>query len=725
MLKFPPLFCGIVPLPFVLLEVIIMVRFSFKRSFFVSLLVVVLALSFTVPAAAGWVTEIVASPGDQGLFATIAVDSTRLMHAAWYDASVGVLYYGYRDYNGWQVTQIDAGNRGRHASIAIDPLTDLPAIAYYSQADNRPKYAWYDGVDWTLEFIGDDAGEIEGDFIDLAFKNDGTPYVSYHYDNGAFHTMGLKVGYRDSSDVWVVSRIDTVTSAAGVSQFGEHTAVAFSTANQPQVAYRGDSFWTPQQKFAWQADSGWDFEATLDFDFAGSWADLALDSGDNVFISSWNTEWLGQECVCVINNVGGSWNLDNVECGDNDFGSWTSIKVDGDDVVHLTYYGDGELRYAVDEGEGWEIVTIDDNDGDGHTGAYTSLALDDRGAPYIAYYDELHHDMRVAYLLDPPDVFTIDPATAHNDAALEDVAITGDLFANGATTRLVSVDGKEIIPGASVVVLSRTDLLCDFDLNGVDVGVYNLEVTNQAGAGVLTDAFTVTTYPPSLTAISPAAGANDDNDFTIQLTGEYFTPEMTVTISRVAENDLIPTDLVVHNTTSAAATFDLTNAQPGEWNVEVVTAFGTSTLNNGFLVGCGTPIANFEALPKQGQAPLPVQFSDRTTTYTGCDLTNWEWSFGDAESSTAQRPQHDFVEPGVYDVSLTVTSAGGNDYVLKTGYITVNAVGDDDDDTVGDDDDDDDDDDNDDDDNSPTGDDDDELTARAEEEDDSSGGCGC
>ncbi|MDP8225563.1 MAG: PKD domain-containing protein [Candidatus Lernaella stagnicola] len=681
-------------------------------------------------ASAGWVIEDVAASGDQGNYASIAVDSTRTIHTAWYDAGVGRLLYSVRQHNGWQTVQVDAGNRGMYASIDINPLNDLPAIAYYAQEDNRPKYAWFDGEAWHTEFIGGATGDIEGDFIDLAFKATGLPYVSYHFDDGAFNDMGLKVGYRDSAGSWHVSGVDTATSSAGMSQFGEHTAIAFSSGDNPHVAYQGDNVFSPQQKYAWYAAGSWDFTVTFDFDFAGIWSDIALDSGDNPYISTWNTETLGQECAAVIFEVADEWTLDNIECGDGDFGAWTSIAIDGNDNLHVAYYGAGELRYALGTASGWTIVTLDDNGGDGNTGAYTTIALDDRGSPYIGYYNQLQKDMMITYLLDPPDVFSITPAEGNNNAVLEDVAIVGDLFETTSTVRLVTPDSKVQVPGTSVVVTSRTNLVCDFDLSDVPVGVYNLEVTNIAGAGVLPDAFTVITDPPDLDSISPEVGANDDDDFTIQLTGTHFTPDMTVTLTRSNEDDMTPTDFVVYNATSAAAVFDLTNALTGEWNVVVETTFGGDTLNNAFTVICGLPAANFDALPKQGQVPLEVQFADRSEATTYCDLTTWAWVFGDGETSAAQRPKHTYQEPGSYDVSLTVTNDGGSDYVVKSAFITVNAPGDDDttdDDTADDDDatDDDDDDASDDDDLSPPPD--DEGPARADEEDDSKseGSCGC
>ncbi len=53
-----------------------------------------------------------------------------------------------------------------------------------------------------------------------------------------------------------------------------------------------------------------------------------------------------------------------------------------------------------------------------------------------------------------------------------------------------------------------------------------------------------------------------------------------------------------------------------------------------------------------GTAPLSVNFVD--SSYV--PATNWEWSFGDGDTSTEQNPTHVYNTPGAFDVSLTITS---------------------------------------------------------------------
>jgi PKD repeat protein len=78
------------------------------------------------------------------------------------------------------------------------------------------------------------------------------------------------------------------------------------------------------------------------------------------------------------------------------------------------------------------------------------------------------------------------------------------------------------------------------------------------------------------------------------------------------------------------------------------------------------PVAQFSATPLSGTAPLIVNFTDLSSNYP----TSWAWSFGDGATSTAQNPTHTYLEPGTYDVSLTVSNEAASNTHTKPGYIS-------------------------------------------------------
>ena len=85
------------------------------------------------------------------------------------------------------------------------------------------------------------------------------------------------------------------------------------------------------------------------------------------------------------------------------------------------------------------------------------------------------------------------------------------------------------------------------------------------------------------------------------------------------------------------------------------------------------PTAEFSASIVTGTAPVAVTFTDNSTSGTSI-ITSWQWDFGDGDSSTEQNPQHTYDIAGSYSVTLTVTSADGNDSETKNSLITVDAA---------------------------------------------------
>ena len=82
------------------------------------------------------------------------------------------------------------------------------------------------------------------------------------------------------------------------------------------------------------------------------------------------------------------------------------------------------------------------------------------------------------------------------------------------------------------------------------------------------------------------------------------------------------------------------------------------------------PTALFTGTPTGGVAPHAVQF---TSYSTGNNLT-YDWDFGDGQTATSTpSPSHTYATPGTYNVSLTVSNAGGLDTQSRAGYIRVEA----------------------------------------------------
>ena len=92
----------------------------------------------------------------------------------------------------------------------------------------------------------------------------------------------------------------------------------------------------------------------------------------------------------------------------------------------------------------------------------------------------------------------------------------------------------------------------------------------------------------------------------------------------------------------------------------------------------------FSANPQSGARPLTVHFVQDSQG----EPTDWYWVFGDGDTSTEPEPVHEYQDPDLYTVSLTVTNQDGEDTEVKPDFINVTYrtiwVDDDGDDLTGD-----------------------------------------
>lgn len=77
------------------------------------------------------------------------------------------------------------------------------------------------------------------------------------------------------------------------------------------------------------------------------------------------------------------------------------------------------------------------------------------------------------------------------------------------------------------------------------------------------------------------------------------------------------------------------------------------------------PTASFTGTPLLGMVDLVVTFTNTSTDYSSS-----YWNFGDSTSSVDTNPVHVYYSPGVYTVSLLVSSSVGSDTETKVDYVS-------------------------------------------------------
>lgn len=115
---------------------------------------------------------------------------------------------------------------------------------------------------------------------------------------------------------------------------------------------------------------------------------------------------------------------------------------------------------------------------------------------------------------------------------------------------------------------------------------------------------------------------------------------------------------------------------PGKYPIKLVVknAAGVdSIVKQQFITVYANPVAAFTASDSIGCFPLKVQFSDQSLA-PGATVKDWQWDFGDGHTSTAQNPQHTYLNSGNHTVTLKiVTDKGCSHTFSKEHFIRVSA----------------------------------------------------
>lgn len=282
-----------------------------------------------------------------------------------------------------------AGRVGAYTSLALDSA-GRPHISYCSRTDDYVitcddlKYAWRDETAWHIEWA-DTIGNVGG-YTSLALDA-GWPYVSY-YD---FTNGDLKYAYRDAAG-WHSEIVD----GAGV-DVGMYTSLAIGWGHR-YISYFDNT--NNHLKYAHYDGSTWHTETLDSSGDVGYYTSLALcyydpttpdpppaprityyGDGDLKYAHKW---------------IFGGWATPVTL--DSDPPGPTSLALGSPSCrVHVSYFElyNGDLRYTYQDVSGWHTETVDD---DGDVWPYwSSLALDSSGRPHISYYDDSHFGLSYAY----------------------------------------------------------------------------------------------------------------------------------------------------------------------------------------------------------------------------------------------------------------------------------------------------------------------------------------
>ena len=291
----------------------------------------------------------------------------------------------------WRIEEI---GRGVKPAIALDS-GDTPHVAYmledrqhgFIMAAERTNGAWETATIAEGYFYGPLDIGIGGDDIPRVVYHDhqalnfqpnlGDAVLAVQGAGGGWATSTLKDAGHDGWDTRIYVDADGVAHISSIDpeEFGAPEAVEYYRV-EPGGDLTVESVGSGQQTYKYATS-------------------VAVDSAGTPYVTYYEQD---EKDLALATRTASGWEIERVD-SEGDTGLFASIVVDADDRIHISYFErsdneTGTVRYATRAAgdAAWEFRDVDGLDRlfFGFEGArnITSVAVDSRGDPWIAYTDE-------------------------------------------------------------------------------------------------------------------------------------------------------------------------------------------------------------------------------------------------------------------------------------------------------------------------------------------------
>lgn len=303
----------------------------------------ILALLLTASASVAraqdwaWTREVVDL---DGMAMSLAADGAGNIHMSY--GGDGGLKYAYRPAGKPQWFTMQIGGGVHYTNLKVDQQGHPHICSTYLTLPLR--YVRYDGKKWdTQEIAPEDNMSVQAQ-CSVSIAQDGTPHLAWYRLPGGFGNNHIRYAVLKNG-VWLMRTLDFDE------QTGKWNWMVIDQSGNPDVTY--DAFIKGVLKFAHWDGKEWKVELVDHRGFRGS---------------------------------------------DYNLGMGSSVSLDSKGDAHISYYTDSELRYASQNGNTWQVETVDSVQPTGAAQDYrTTVLFDKDGIPHISYEDSgaLKHAYKV------------------------------------------------------------------------------------------------------------------------------------------------------------------------------------------------------------------------------------------------------------------------------------------------------------------------------------------
>ena len=367
-------------------------------------------LRYAKSSAGQWSIQMVDKAGRAGLYSSLALDKSGNPHISYQDTSYVQLKYMHWTGSKWEKETVDGDiyYTGYFSSLALDSK-GYPHISYFDLYYGNLKYTQWTGSKWdiqTIEGVAPNSNYFMKWYPSLALDGNDNPHVSYFDENNT----AWKYAHRSVTG-WEIQTVErsgalyTLMSSLAIDSKG-YPHIFFESAIGPNL-----------MKYAKWTGDRWDSIAVAGGN--GAWtSSLALDKGDNAHIAYCNYSSITFPLKLLYSRWSGTgWETQVVDYNDDYFkglGWYSSLALDSKGNPHVAYYDYtyGNLKYAKWTGIAWDIQTVDTG---ADVGLFASLKLDGNDRPHIAYYDNMLGDLKYAVgTITGPDISASSPINFEN-----------------------------------------------------------------------------------------------------------------------------------------------------------------------------------------------------------------------------------------------------------------------------------------------------------------------
>jgi PKD repeat protein len=603
-----------------------------------------------------WQIETVDSPKNVGRGNSIALDSNDNPYISYHDYSNRDLRLAKWDGASWHIENVDfIGDLGYTTSLALDSK-DYPHISYHERVEGDLKYAKWDGIGWWIyivdsaDFVGGDSslaidssgnshiGYHDATNGDLKYARRGSGSVSYDWDfgDGSPHGAGARPTHIYANPgIYEVNL--TVTDTEGATDSDICIITVIQIGNQPPVADAGpDQTVYVGEVVQFDGSGSYDLDATwrnLTVDSNGSFqgqASLALDGGDNPHLSYEDTI---NDNLKYARWTGFNWLTEAVDPAYKT--GISSIALDGNDYPHIAYgYESAKLiRYAKWTGIAWNIETVDTGRGQ------LTMALDSNDLPHMVYQDASNQTLKytkwngTAWNIEAVDPgyrvqFGLSLALDSNDhphiAYQADLPYLSLRYArwNGTAWSIETVDFRQLTGYQTSIAIDSND--CPH--------ISHFLIVNATTQALIYTKWDGTTWENETIDIGSEVGKHSsisiDSRDNPHISYQGFTYPVGIYEGL------------------KYAKWDGTT-----WNLEVVDP-------DAYTGGRTSLAIDAKDNPHIGYVNQLTKHLKYATKGKG--IVSYEWDFDDGSPhGSGMRPTHIYTNPGLYNVTLTVTDAEG------------------------------------------------------------------